>query len=65
MLWKNVRDVKFSFVYLSVICSLLFTLFIVGIYLKINVRPSILCVMSVMWNNCLEGLCKNLFCSIV
>ena len=39
--------------------------FFVGIYLVINRMPMILCFISVMWNVCLNGLFKILFCSIV
>ena len=45
--------------------SLLCKMFIVGIYLVINGIPMILCLISVMWNVCLNGLFKILFCSIV
>ena len=38
---------------------------IVGIYLEINGIPMILCLISVIWNICLNGLVKILFCSIV
>ena len=64
-LWKNVRDVSFVFVYLSLISILLFNMLIVGIYLEINGIPMILCLISVIWNICLNGLVKILFCSIV
>ena len=64
-LWKKVRDVSLSFVYLSLKYNLLFKMFILGIYLVINGIPTILCFMSVMWNTCLKGSCKSLFCSIV
>ena len=52
-------------VYLSLICNLLFKMFLVRIYSVINGIPTILCFMSVMWNICLKGLYKSLFCSIV
>ena len=51
--------------YLSFICSLLFKLYIVGIYLVINGMPMILCFISVMRNVFLNGLFKISFCSIV
>ena len=63
--WKNVRAVFFVFVYLSLIWILLFKMLIVGIYLVINGMPIILCLISVIWNICLNGLFKVLFCSIV
>ena len=47
-LWKNVRAVFFVFVYLSLICILLFKMLIVGICLDINGMPMILCLMSVI-----------------
>ena len=47
-LWKNVRDVSFVFVYLSLISILLFNMLIVGIYLEINGIPMILCLISVI-----------------
>ena len=62
---KNVRDVSFVFVYLSLISILLFNMLIVGIYLEINGIPMILCLISVIWNICLNGLVNILFCSIV
>ena len=55
----------FILVYLSFKWSLLFKIFIVGIYLVIKGIPMILCFLSVMWNVCLNGLIKILFCSIV
>ena len=56
---------SFVFVYLSLISILLFKMLIVGIYLEINGIPMILCLISVIWNICLNGLYKILFCSIV
>ena len=56
---------SFVFVYLSLISILLFKMLIVGIYLEINGIPMILCLISVIWNICLNGLFKILFCSIV
>ena len=56
---------SFAFVYLSLISILLFNMLIVGIYLEINGIPMILCLISVIWNICLNGLVKILFCSIV
>ena len=47
------------------ISILLFKMLIVGIYLEINGIPMILCLISVIWNICLNGLFKILFCSIV
>ena len=38
---------------------------ILGIYLVINGIPTILCFKFVVWNNCLNGLIKSLFCSFV
>ena len=64
-LWKKVKAVFLVFVYLSLIWILLFKMFIVGIYLVINGMPMILCLISVMWNVCLNGLFRILFCSIV
>ena len=62
-LWKNVRAVFFVFfLYLSLICILLFKMLIVGIYLDINVMPMILCLISVILNICLNGWFKILFC---
>ena len=55
----------FILVYLSFLWSLLFKIFIVGIYLVINGIPMILCLISVMWNVVLNGLFKILYCSIV
>ena len=56
---------SFVFVYLSLISNLLFNMLIVGIYLEINGIPMILFLISVIWNICLNGLVKILFCSIV
>ena len=49
---------SFVFVYLSLINILLFKMLIVGIYLEINGIPMILCLISVIWNICLNGLVK-------
>ena len=46
-------------------CILLFKILIVGVYLVINGIPIKLCFISVIWNVCLKGLVKDLFCSIV
>ena len=54
----------FILVFLSFIWILLFKMFIVGIYLLINGIPMIQCFMSVIWNVCLIGFFRNLFCSI-
>ena len=64
-LWKNVEDVLFSFVFLSLLLNLLFKMLILGIYLVITGIPTKLCFMSVMCNICLKSFCKNLFCFIV
>ena len=55
----------FILVYLYFIWILLIKMFIVGIYLVINGMPMILGFIYVMWNVCLNGLVKILFCSIV
>ena len=52
-------------VYLSFNLILLSNILIVGIYLVMNGIAMILCFISVMWKVCLNGLFKNLFCSIV
>ena len=51
--------------YLSLVSILLFKTLIVGIYLVINGIAMILCFISVIWNVCLNGLVKKLFCSLV
>ena len=51
--------------YLSFIWILLFKIFTVGLYLVINGISIISCLISVIWKVCLNGLLKNLFCSIV
>ena len=56
----------FSFLYICVLfvicCS---KILIVGVYLVINGVPTILCFISVIWNNCLKGLVKIFFCFLV
>ena len=49
---------------MTFIRNLLSKMVIVGIYYVVNGIPIILCFISVMWNICLKGLFKNLFCSI-
>ena len=44
---------------------LLSNILIVDIYLVMNGIPKILCFVSVMWDVCLNGLFKSLFCSVV
>ena len=56
------RMLRLCFLFLYI---LLFNIFIVGIYVIINDMPMILCLISVIWNVCLNGLFRILFCSIV
>ena len=46
-------------------CFLLFKTLKVGIFLLIDGIAIILYIKSVIWNVCLKGLVKRLFCSIV
>ena len=65
ILWKKVKAVSCIFAYLSFIIILLTNILIVGIYFVMNGIPIILCFISVIWNICLNGLFRSLFCSIV
>ena len=65
ILLKTVRAVLCILLYLSFMLILLSNKLIVGLYLVMNVIPIMFCFTSVMWDVCLEGLFKSLFCSIV
>ena len=65
ILLKNVKAVFCILVFLSVILVLLSNILIVGTYFVMNGIPITLCLISVIWNVCLNGLFRSLFCSIV
>ena len=65
LILEKIRDLFLSFVNLSLICNLLFKMFMVGMRFVINDIPNILWLLFVIWNNCLKAFSKSLFCFIV
>ena len=61
LIFEKMLGMCLLLLYLSLISILLFNMLIVGIYLEINGIPMILCLISVIWNICLNGLVKILF----
>ena len=66
LFFEKMSKLCFSFsCYYLFLWILLFKIFIVGICLVKNGIAMILCLISVMWKVCLNGLLMSLFCSIV
>ena len=63
ILWKNAKAVFCILVYLSFTLILPSKILIGGMYFVMNGIPIILSFMSVIWNICLKGLLRSLFCS--
>ena len=60
---SSVCVVLFILVYLTFFCNLLFKMLVVSLFFEIKGNLMLLCFIYVMWNFCLKGLFKSLFCS--